>query len=46
MSLVSALHEFDLFSIVSKDMDTEVRKVPLGVCARSVLNCLRGIRIF
>lgn len=27
----------NLFSTVSKDMDTEVRKVPLGVCARSVL---------
>ena len=22
-----------IFSIVSKDMDTEVRRVPLGVCA-------------
>jgi malonate-semialdehyde dehydrogenase (acetylating)/methylmalonate-semialdehyde dehydrogenase len=24
-------------TVVSKDMDTEVRKLPLGVCARSVL---------
>lgn len=26
-------------TIVSKDMDTEVRKLPLGVCARFVLKC-------
>lgn len=31
---MSLFSEFTLSFPVSKDMDTEVRKVPLGVCAR------------